>query len=130
MTNERSNGATPAEEPAPPPPRPQPAFEWMSQTREWGSRARPGKDGLTIAGANIGLYGEIPDVWDDLSRLPRGAFSVPGLLPTGNISLRSKAELWADDVPDLYEEAISRRWVPAKDVPWALCTPLPDDVEI
>ncbi len=102
----------------------------MTQTHSWGTHAGPGKGGLTLGATNIGFYGEIPDVYEDLGRLPRGAYSVPGLLPSGNISLRTKAELWAEDVTDLYEEAISRRWVPAKDVPWAQCARLPEDVEI
>ena len=44
-------------------------FGWMSDTLEWGIRARPGKHGMTagmkhgmtMRDVNLGSYGEIPE---------------------------------------------------------------------
>lgn len=110
--------------------RQRPPLAWMRRSLQWGTRARLGKGGLTLAALNIGLYGEIPDEWHDLTRMPRGAYPVPGVPAIGGYTQRAKAQLWADNAPELYEEAISRRWIPAVDVPWDEATPLPEDLEI
>ena len=107
---------------------PTPSFEWMGRTLEWGVRVRPGKSGLTLGSLNVGVYGDIPDHWDDQTRMPRGAYPMPGVPPIG-FGIRDKHELWADNAAELYEEAIQRRWAPATDVPWHTIEPLPDDVE-
>ena len=99
------------------------AFEWMPRTLEWGVRVKPGPKGLTVDSLNVGIYGEVPDRWDDQSRMPRGAYPMPGIPPIG-YSLRQKRELWADNAADLYEEAIQRRWVAATDIPWTFSTGL------
>ena len=106
----------------------EPSLEWKARTLQWGTRAKPGKGGLKIGDLNVGIYGEIPDHWEEQTRMPRGAYPMPGVPPIG-ISLRSKRDLWADNAADLYEEAIQRRWVPATDIPWDTIEPLPDDVE-
>jgi hypothetical protein len=108
-------------------------LSWMNRSIQWGTRAPVHKQGgLTLGAINIGAYGEIPDHWEDRSRMPRGTFN-----PTGTVSpsiggyyLRDKAELWADNAPELYEEAISRRWSSAVQIPWLECRDLPDDVEL
>ena len=105
-----------------------PDLSWMQNTLQWGTRSIPTKNGLTINALNIGVYGDIPDFWDDQTRKPRGAYPVPGVAPLG-FEVREKRELWADNAADLYEEAIQRRWVPATDIPWETIQPLPDDVE-
>jgi hypothetical protein len=124
MTTER----TEAPEPEAPPQRPLP--QWLNSTLEWGTRARVGKGGLTLGALNVGLYGEIPDRWDEMTRMPRGAFPVPGVPPIQRYPLNAKIDLWADNAADLYEEGISRRWIPAQDIPWEQATRLPDDVEL
>ncbi|MEJ2131885.1 MAG: hypothetical protein P8Y95_09765 [Gammaproteobacteria bacterium] len=100
----------------------------MGKSREWHTHVVPGKKGLTLGALNVGTYGEIPDYWDDQTRLPRGAVPRPGVPPIG-YALRHKHEVWADSAADLYEEAIQRRWIPATDVPWNTIEPLSDDVE-
>ena len=103
-------------------------MDWMQRTLQWGTRVRPGKAGLRIGELNVGIYGEIPDHWEEQSRMPRGSFPMPGIPPL-SIAIRSKRDLWADNAADLYEEAIQRRWVPATDILWETIEPLPDDVE-
>ncbi len=107
---------------------PEPKFNWMNQSRQWGTRVSPGKSGLTLDSLNVGVYGEVPPRWTDQGRNPRGAIPVKGALPIG-YSVTEKVGLWAPMAAELYEEAIQRRWAPATDVPWASIQALPDDVE-
>jgi hypothetical protein len=123
----------PAEQQPAPPPTPPTDMTWMNMTIQWGTRApvHP-QGGLTIGAVNVGAYGEVPDYWEDRSRMPRGAFTPPGArgAPIGGYYLQHKSDLWADNAAELYEEAISRRWSSAGDIPWGECRHLPDDVEI
>jgi hypothetical protein len=107
---------------------PEPTYEWMGLSAEWGTRVRPGEHGLRLRDLNVGIYGEVPEYWDDQTRRPRGALPRPGVPPLP-YNLRSKHQMWADSAADLYEEAIQRRWIPATEVPWNTLEPLPEDVE-
>ncbi len=106
----------------------QPNLRWMNKSRQWGTRVKPGKHGLRLGELNVGIYGEVPPVWTDQTRAPRGAVPRRGVPPLG-YAVRDKVDLWADSAADLYEEAIQRRWAPAVDVPWQTIDALPDDVE-
>jgi hypothetical protein len=126
MTQERSD-------PPPPPAQPPVDLSWKANTIQWGTRAVVHKDGgLTLGALNTGAYGEIPDVWEDRTRMPRGAYSPPGRVgsPIGGYYLRHKSDLWADNAADLYEEGISRRWSSAESIPWESCRDLAPDVEM
>ncbi|HLZ72878.1 MAG TPA: hypothetical protein VKV26_23485 [Dehalococcoidia bacterium] len=129
MVQERAKDETPAAAAAPP----RPDLSWKSMTIQWGTRApvHP-QGGLTLGALNVGAYGEIPDYWEDRSRMPRGSFSPPGTAgaPVGGYYLRNKSDFWADNAAELYEEAISRRWASADGLPWAECRGLRDDVEL
>src|SRR3990172_5122562 len=95
---------------------------------EWGIRARVTKRGLTVGALNVGTYGDIPDEWPYHTEMPRGAYPIAGV-PAMGYSIYEKAELWAENVSELYEEAIQRRWRPATDIPWDTVQPLPDEIE-
>lgn len=103
-------------------------LSWMSVPTEWGVRIKPGKHGLRIDDLNVGTYADIPDVWENQTEMPRGAYPIEGVTAMG-YSIYEKQELWADNCGELYEEAIQRRWSPAIDVPWETIEPLPDDIE-
>jgi hypothetical protein len=103
-------------------------LSWMNVPTEWNTRARPTKHGLTLAGINIGKYGDIPDEWPYKTEMPRGAVPIEGTEAMG-YSIYEKQEVWSDLCAPLYEEAIQRRWAPATDVPWTSIEPLPDDLE-
>lgn len=105
-----------------------PRLEWMGHSRQWGTRVTKGEHGLRLGDLNVGIYGEIPQHWEDQSRRPRGAADIPGMPPLP-YHLRSKHQVWADSAADLYEEAIQHRWIPATDIPWNDLSPLSDDVE-
>jgi hypothetical protein len=103
-------------------------LSWMNVPTEWGTRAMPTKKGLTLEAINIGRYGEIPDVWEFKTEMPRGAVAVAGVEAMG-YTIYEKQELWSDNAAALYEEAIQRRWRPATDIVWDSLQPLPDDLE-
>ncbi len=103
-------------------------LSWMNVPTEWNTRARPTKHGLTLDAINIGKYGEVPDVWEHQTEMPRGAFPIPGVEGMG-YSIYQKQEVWSDACAPLYEESIQRRWRPATDVPWTTIEPLDDDLE-
>lgn len=108
---------------------PEPKLAWMGRTHQWGTRARPTKKGLGIGDLNVGYYAEIPEYWEDQTRMPRGSVAGRGGIPPIGYSIRHKHELWADSAPLLYEEAIQRRWITSRAVPWETLEPLPDVVE-
>ena len=107
---------------------PPPGLKWMNRSNQWGTRVRPGKHGLRLGDLNVGIYGDIPEQWQDQTRNPRGAIAKRGVPPVG-YTVRDKAELWADSAADLYEETIQRKWAPATDVPWESVKTLPEPVE-
>src|SRR5260370_39376191 len=59
---------------------------------------------------------------------PRGAV-IPDGLPSLGFTINEKSECWADNVSELYEEAVARQWASARDIPWAELKPLPHDLE-
>ena len=114
-----------------PPVMPPTDLSWMTRTLEWGVRARVHPEGgLTLGALNVGIYADIPDIWEERSRMPRGAYPIAGVPPIGGYYLVHKSEQWADNAADLYEEAISRRWSTATDIPWEASRGLPEDVEL
>lgn len=113
-----------------PPPRPKPKLDWMEDCHEWGVKVEPGPHGLTMGAINTGIYGEIPEVWDEMTRMPRGAYPVEGVPRIDLYSLNAKAEMWADNAADLYEEAVQRRWDPKVDIDWEAIPARPRAVEL
>ena len=125
MVQEATTEAEAVEEPAP-------DLSWMEKTLGWGTRARPEPNGggLTVDALNIGVYADIPDHIPYRNRCPRGAYPAPEAGNIGGYYLQDKYEQWAEVAGLLYEEAISRRWATATDVPWETATGVDDDVEL
>ncbi|MEE8078042.1 MAG: hypothetical protein V3T18_03515, partial [Pseudomonadales bacterium] len=48
-------------------------LDWMDNQGEWGCKAEAGKQGLTLADIQIGSYGEVPALSDNMTGRPRGA---------------------------------------------------------
>lgn len=89
--------------------------------------------GLTYEDCNIGSYSydRLPElIRNNYSMAPRGS-ELWGKLPDLGYTINRKSDVWADHVVALYEEAKTRRWAPAVDVPWAdlSVAPLPEPVE-
>jgi hypothetical protein len=105
-------------------------LSWMNVDSEWGIRAKPSKRGLTLNDINIGSYGVIPkDASASLSFAPRGADFDPAELPSMGYTLNTSAEVWAENMGKLYEEAVARQWSSTRDIPWDMLEPLPNDIE-
>lgn len=104
-------------------------LDWMDKQGEWGCEAKAGKQGLTLADIQIGSYGEVPDLSDNMTGRPRGAAARPDSYRIGGYTLRHKSEIWLENASFLYEEALQRQWSSATDVPWETIQPLPDDIE-
>src|SRR5260370_26819351 len=82
-----------------------PDLGWMNQMGEWGVRAKPGNLGLRLKDIEIGSYGIIPEHGGaHCSMAPRGAV-ISDDLPSLGFTINEKAECWADNVAELYEEA-------------------------
>ncbi len=103
-------------------------LSWLYPDTEWGVRASASKRGLTLADINLGSYGQAPAQASNLTTRPRGAAARPGALRAG-YQIRDKADIWAENVAMLYEEAVARQWSSATDIPWETLGPLPDDLE-
>jgi hypothetical protein len=97
-------------------------LHWFNaKTEKIKAEAGDPRRGLTYDDVNIGDYGysSIPEfVRNEQSMVARGSEKV-GKLPDMGYVVNRKSDVWSDNVAALYEEAKSRRWVPATDVPWS-----------
>jgi hypothetical protein len=104
---------------------------WLETQTEKGIAGKPGKHGLTLDEIGFGSYGEAPETTRNYNARPRGAAPWPG---AGRLGLRwgEKEQSWSESVTLLYEEAQTRQWSSARDIPWEELRkdPLPDDVEL
>jgi hypothetical protein len=104
-------------------------WSWLRDTRsEWGIKARPSKVGLTMRDIAIGSYGDVPDHPPRNTMAPRGADIDPDV-PDMGYTVNTKAEVWSDNLLDLYEEAVSRQWSATRDIPWTELPELDPDIE-
>jgi hypothetical protein len=95
---------------------------------EWGVHAKPSKTGLTMRDIAIGSYGEVPDHAPRRTMAPRGSDVDPDV-PDLGYTINDKAEVWSDNLLDLYEEAVSRQWSATRDIPWGDLPELDPDIE-
>jgi len=102
---------------------------WMNQMGEWGTKAEPGKKGLTLADIQVGSYGELPEASDNMTGRPRGSTQRKEAYRVGAYSVNKRSEIWAENVEFLYEEALQRQWSSATDIPWHTLEPLPNEME-
>ncbi|MHB8576367.1 MAG: ferritin-like domain-containing protein [Dehalococcoidia bacterium] len=104
-------------------------LSWLNLEENWGTRAQPGKKGMTLEAIATGPYGKIPDSSrNDMLRL-RGTRPRAGALRVMPYTSPNRADVWADNAMMLYEEAVQRQWSSATDIPWTSIEPLSDDVE-
>jgi len=104
-------------------------WAWLRGTRaEWGIHPKPGPRGLTMLDIATGTYGEVPDRPPHRSMAPRGADVDDDTADMGYI-LNRKTDVWADNVVELYEEAVARQWSATRDIPWGELRELPSDLE-
>ncbi len=102
---------------------------WLNNvTSEWGIKPKPSKIGLTLRDIFVGSYGDIPETAPRRTMAPRGC-DIDSELPDMGYTINSKSEVWADNLLDLYEEAVSRQWSATRDIPWNELQELDPDVE-
>ncbi len=102
---------------------------WLRESRaEWGVKATPSRIGLTLKDIAVGSYGDIPDHPPRRTMAPRGS-DIPDQVPDMGYTINDKAEVWSDNVMELYEEAVSRQWSATRDIPWGELAPLDPDLE-
>jgi hypothetical protein len=98
-------------------------FGWLDDARERVEvRPRNPKRGLTAEDCEVGAYAldALPEVIRTNRGLaPRGA-AVPGGLQQPDLGpqLNRKTDVWAYKVQSYWEEAVSRQWNVATDIPW------------
>jgi TusA-related sulfurtransferase len=97
---------------------------------EWGVRLPRRSDGaLNLREWLVGRRASVPEQAPAYyGFVPRGATAETGL-PEYSFSLNRKADVWAESVADLYEQATAQQWNVENDIPWELLPPLPDDIE-
>ncbi len=104
-------------------------WAWLKGTRaEWGVHPKPSPRGLTMMDIAVGSYGEVADEPEHRSMAPRGGDHDEDTPDMGYI-LNSKSQVWAENVRELYEEAVARQWNATRDIPWGDLQELPDDIE-
>jgi hypothetical protein len=104
-------------------------LSWLDDARaERGVAARPGKRGLTLDEINVGTYGQIPADSRNQTMRPRGAAPRDGVPHTGYY-IRDAGSIWSQNATLLYEEAVTRQWSSATDIPWHQLEPLDDEIE-
>jgi hypothetical protein len=85
-------------------------------------RARPANPerGLTYEDCNLGPYGydAIPEFLRNRYSMASRGSALVAKLPDLGYTINRRSDVWADNVGALYEEAKSRRWAPAVDIPW------------
>jgi TusA-related sulfurtransferase len=93
---------------------------------DWGLRAPAGgtlRDWLT---GRAGVVPEEAATYYGFS--PRGAVIEPGS-PAYPYTLNRRADVWAENLPELYEQAKAQQWNAATDIDWEALRPLPDAME-
>lgn len=103
-------------------------LSWLNLDNEWGVTAETVRKGLTLQQINLGSYGEVPARSGNHAFTPRGAARA-GVLPRMNYVIEDAVETYSGSAALLYEEAVSRQWSSATDIPWTSVKPLPDDIE-
>jgi len=97
-------------------------LSWMKDhPHPMAARPRQARRGLTLDDINDDPhYGPaaIPEfIRDNFSMAPRGGV-LPEGLPSLGYRVNRKSDVWADSATVLFEESKSRRWAPARNVPW------------
>jgi TusA-related sulfurtransferase len=97
---------------------------------DWGIRL-PRREGgrIDLRDWFQGRAGQVPDVAPTYyGFVPRGAVAEPGM-PPYPFTLNAKADVWADNIAGLYEQAKAQQWNASEDIPWDQLPALPDDME-
>jgi hypothetical protein len=84
--------------------------------------------GLTLSDIAVDRYGDIPEMAPLRTMAPRGCERAADL-PDMGYRLNRREDVWAVNVMELYEEAVSRQWSATRDIPWSEIPDLDPDIE-
>ena len=106
------------------------SLSWLEQLRSRRTENEAVLDSpVDIAQLTKEVIPDELDVSPNLTGRPRGSIARPGIAQVGAYNFRTKSEVWAYNLTKLYEEAVTRQWSSATDIPWESMSPLPDDIE-
>lgn len=112
-------------------------LSWLREAQERVAvRPQNPRRGLTYLDCNVGEagYDAMPEVARaNRGMAPRGAVIPAGVdMPDKGATVNRKSEVWAYKVASYYEEAMSRQWNAATDVPWTDLSryPVPEEIEV
>ncbi len=104
-------------------------LDWLRGWRyDLGHEIVPSRVGLTMRDIAVGQYGDIPERAPMRTMAPRGC-DRDSDLPDLGYTLNDKTDVWAENVMDLYEEAVSRQWSATRDIDWTNIPDLDPDLE-
>ena len=102
------------------------SLSWLQQIKD----QVPGADEELAHDPTLAQY--TPDLMDESpnqTQRTRGAIPREGVPQFSAYTFRDKKEVWGFNLTKLYQEAVSRQWSSATDIPWDTLRPLPDDIE-
>lgn len=101
----------------------------LADAPEWGVRMPRRGDNVDMRDWQIGRHAAIDEEAPSGGSLaPRGAKLEEGA-PSIEFSIRKRADVWANSISELYEQATSSQWIGARDIPWKELAPLDDELE-
>lgn len=104
-------------------------LDWLhSWNHEVGVEIKPSRIGLTMRDIAVGRYGDIPEEAPMRTMAPRGG-EREAVMPDMGYTLNKRADVWAENVMDLYEEAVSRQWSATRDIEWSEIPDIEPDLE-
>lgn len=101
----------------------------LADPAEWGVQMPRRSGAADMRDWLVGRHGEISEEAASTGALaPRGAAVEEGA-PAIDFSIRRRADVWANAISELYEQATSSQWVGTRDIPWQQLRPIDEEVE-
>lgn len=104
------------------------SLSWLEQLGARLPRVSPTAHGAHSL-SDVVLERSVVEQSENLTGHVPGAIPRPGIPQVGAYVFRTKKEVWAYNLLKLYEEAVTRQWSSATDIPWSTLAPLPEDIE-
>jgi TusA-related sulfurtransferase len=101
----------------------------LADPAEWGISMMRREGGLELRDWYVGRNALVPDEAPQLGAFaPRGASLETGASQI-EFSIRKRADIWADSISELYQQATANQWQGARDIPWFELKPLNEALE-
>jgi TusA-related sulfurtransferase len=101
----------------------------LDEAPEWGVRANFVGGRFETKHWAVGRFADVPNHASTNSGFaPRGAV-LELHSPKFPFSINDKAQVWADEVRDLYDQAVANQWNASTDIAWHELPSLPEEIE-